>query len=238
MMEIIDFHSHVLPGIDDGSRNIETSMNMLAEEKRQGIDVVVATPHFYAWRNRIERFLDARRETAVALREALASEGKEGRYPDFVVGAEVAYFRGIGMADILKYLTIEGTKTLLIEMPMEEWSESYVEDLRLMKRSGYRVVLAHVERYMGEKRNVKYIERLIDEGFIMQINAATLMKWPGNGKYLKMFKKGDAHLLGSDAHGMNHRPANIGEGREMIEKKCGAGVLREIDALGSSLINR
>lgn len=237
-IDVVDFHAHVLPGIDDGSRDLATSLAMLVEEKAQGVQVVVATPHFYAWRNRIEEFLDARSKSAEALREAFASEGREGRYPDFVVGAEVAYFRGIGRADILKHLTIEGTKTLLIEMPMEEWSSSYVDDLRMVKRQGYRVVLAHVERYMNEKKNVKLIETLTNEGFLMQINAATLLKWPGNGKFLKMFKKGDAHLIGSDAHGMHSRPVNIGEGRDMVAKKCGSGALDEIDAWGSRLIGR
>lgn len=60
---IIDCHTHLLPGIDDGAKDLSTSLEMLNEEKKQGVDYVIATPHFYANRDKMEKFID-RRERA------------------------------------------------------------------------------------------------------------------------------------------------------------------------------
>ena len=61
-MGVIDFHSHILPGIDDGSRNVETSIGMLRMCKEHGVDTMIATPHFYADSNTVERFIDSRQK--------------------------------------------------------------------------------------------------------------------------------------------------------------------------------
>ena len=65
---MIDFHTHILPGIDDGSRNIDMTVAMLSEEVSQGVTAVVATPHFYANRTSVAAFLE-RREKACAFTE-------------------------------------------------------------------------------------------------------------------------------------------------------------------------
>ena len=72
-MEVIDFHSHVLPGIDDGSRNIETSIEMLRLSRNAGVDRMIATPHFYADEDRIEHFLEKREHQTVMISFFLAS---------------------------------------------------------------------------------------------------------------------------------------------------------------------
>ena len=69
MREIIDFHSHILPGIDDGSRNVEESIALLRKEAEQGITHVIATPHFYPQHDTPERFLKRRNEAETVLRE-------------------------------------------------------------------------------------------------------------------------------------------------------------------------
>lgn len=55
-MSVIDFHSHILPGIDDGARNLETSLAMLRQVSSQGVDYMIATPHFYASHDRVDAF--------------------------------------------------------------------------------------------------------------------------------------------------------------------------------------
>ena len=66
--EIIDFHTHILPGIDDGSRDADTSCRMLEMAVEQGVDMIVATPHFYASRDRVEHFLEKRARAEALLR--------------------------------------------------------------------------------------------------------------------------------------------------------------------------
>ena len=89
MSGIIDFHSHVLPGIDDGSRSVEESIAMLQAEAAQGIRHVVATPHFYPHHDSPEHFLEKRREAEEALRREMKHHPG---LPELSIGAEV-YFK-------------------------------------------------------------------------------------------------------------------------------------------------
>ena len=101
MSKIVDFHSHILPGIDDGSACVEDSIAMLRMEMEQGINHVVATPHFYAGHDRPEDFLARRDRAEEKLRKAM--EGHPG-LPQLTVGAEVYYFRGMSSLDSLRKL--------------------------------------------------------------------------------------------------------------------------------------
>ena len=88
---ITDFHTHILPEIDDGSSSVEESLEMLQLMTGQGIERVVCTPHFYANHTSLERFLEKREKAYKKLVERMA----EGNFPQLVLGAEVLYFRGI-----------------------------------------------------------------------------------------------------------------------------------------------
>ena len=228
----IDFHTHILPAVDDGSQDIRLSLEMLQEETRQGIDVVVLTPHFYGWRDRIENFIDKRNKAFQELAEAT----KEGLYPVLVCGCEAAYFNGMSNAPGIEQLTIDSTKTLMLEMPMQEWSQTMVDEVIEMKRNGFNIVLAHIERYLEE--NSRQVGNLLDSGVLLQVNGGSLAKWPGNRKLLKMFEQGRAHVIGSDCHSMGRRRPNMEEARKAVGKKLGNAKLDEIDRLGTMLIGK
>ena len=115
---MIDFHSHILPGIDDGSKDVAESLAMLSALKEQGVDTVVATPHFYANHHSVEEFL-RRRQKAM---DRLSAELSEGA-PTIVLGAEVRYYEGISHLQNLESLCIGDSKLLLLEMPFYKWTE-------------------------------------------------------------------------------------------------------------------
>ena len=98
MAGIIDFHSHVLPGIDDGSHSLEESIAMLRMEAEQGVSHVIATPHFYPRHDTPEDFLRKRREAEILLREEME---KHSNLPALSVGAEVYYFPGISNSEAM-----------------------------------------------------------------------------------------------------------------------------------------
>ena len=110
---MIDFHSHILPGMDDGSKNVEESLQILKLMADQGIDKVAATPHFYASLSgeSPEEFLIRRNTAEQMLRERIKNE--EG-LPQIFCGAEVKYFRGMSGVEDLKKLTLQGTELLLV----------------------------------------------------------------------------------------------------------------------------
>lgn len=235
-MYIIDFHSHILPGIDDGARNLETSMAMLEQVQTQGIDIMAATPHFYASRDRIDTFI-ARREDArdVFLREIEKREMPQ--VPKFLFGSEVAFFDGISRADEISKLTIQGTNLLLLEMPFVPWTDQNLREVeKLIKERKLHIIIAHLERFLWIPGNKKMAERLLQMPVTIQLNAESMLEWKRRRTLLKMLKDGSAHVLGSDCHGAHHRVPNLAEGRAVIQKKMGASLLEEIDRRGSELL--
>ncbi len=198
---MIDIHTHILPGIDDGSKSSEESIQMLRTEARQGIDEVVLTPHFYADQNSISEFLE-RRERAWNRLEPHLTDA----LPQLRLGAEVQYFEGICRAEGLERLKIQDSDLLLLEMPFSKWSERMVEDvLELNDRDDMQILLAHVERYISFE-NKKYYSRLLDDGVLFQSNISFFMRWQTRLEAMSMLNKGMIHVLGSDCHSMKHRP--------------------------------
>ena len=104
---MIDFHCHLLHGIDDGSRNLETSIDILKESAEQGVKRIVATPHFYAWEMSIDSFLSKRQAAYDELRSALRERGlkltgEDGctrGLPELMLGAEVAFFDNMAASE-------------------------------------------------------------------------------------------------------------------------------------------
>ena len=231
-MAIIDMHCHILPGVDDGARDVETSLAMLEASRAQGVQYMVATPHFYATRDRVDTFLDRRREAWETLKPRMDAD-----YPGIMLGAEVAFFRGISRAERLEALKIEGTDCLLLEMPFRPWSEDDVDEVsEILEKHGYTIILAHIERYLAMRGNADYIGNLLELPVLAQINAESLLDWRQRGKLIKMVRNGQVHLLGSDCHGIHHRPPNLGEGREILRKKTGTEYLDRIDRRSEELL--
>jgi len=231
-MAIIDMHCHILPGVDDGARDVETSLAMLEASRAQGVQYMVATPHFYATRDRVDAFLARRKAAWEALKARM-----EPDYPKVMLGAEVAFFRGISRAERLEALKIEGTDCLLLEMPFRPWSEDDVDEVsEILEKHGYTIILAHVERYLAMRGNADYIGNLLELPVLAQINAESLLDWRQRGKLIKMVRNGQVHLLGSDCHGIHHRPPNLGEGREILRRKTGTEYLDRIDWRSEELL--
>lgn len=237
-MHIIDFHSHILPGIDDGSRSVNRTIEMLRISAEQGVHTMIATPHFYADRDRMDDFLDRREVSYHKVKEGL-KKVDSAPLPQIKIGAEVAFFHGISQADRISDLTIGDSNLFLLEMPFGPWTQSYVREVRDMIYSrDIKVILAHIERYLPMRDNRKYIDELLELPVYVQINAESLTDWKQRRKLLKMFKQGQAHLLGSDCHGITQRVPNLNLGREVIAKKLGQDALDQIDRLGSKLLSK
>ena len=139
---MIDFHSHILPEMDDGSQSPEESVRMLQLLRRQGVQTVIATPHFYSNQDNPDNFL-ARREASF---QKLPYDPET--MPQILLGVEVTYFRDMSRSEELFRLCVGDSCVLLIEMPFFKWTKRMVADICSMHRMGYIPVLAHVDRYM------------------------------------------------------------------------------------------
>ena len=183
---MIDFHSHVLPEIDDGSSSVKESVALLSMLKDQGIKTVVATPHFDAKRDTPEAFIQKRNESY----KKLLPEIKEGS-PKIILGAEVAYYPGIERLKGINTLTAGDSDLLLLEMPISVWTEYTVKELvDLTTTKNLTVVLAHAERYLG-LQSMKTLELLNDSGILRQYNADFFLRFGQKKKALKMLERGE-----------------------------------------------
>jgi len=217
---MIDFHTHILPGIDDGSRDVEESLAMLREEARQGVQGVVLTPHFYAGEQSIERFLRHRYRAWRQLQPHL-----DASLPPVCLGAEVQYFEGICQVEGLSSLCLNAGTLLLVEMPFSRWTQRTVSDiLELHSRPNMKVVLAHIDRYLGMQPAAMW-QKLQDSGVLMQVNTSFFSSWRTRKKALRMLAEGRIHFIGSDCHSMKSRVPDCGQVIRLLQDQKYAGFL-------------
>ena len=228
MSTIIDFHTHILPAIDDGSESIRESVLMLKAEAKQGIHHVVATPHFYAYHDSPERFL-RRREAAFARLQKEMS--RYSGLPEMSVGAEVYYFSGISDSEVLQELTISGIQCILIEMPAPPWTDQMYRELEGIRvKQGLLPILAHIDRYISLFRTFQIPERISKLPVLVQANASFFLHRSTAGMALRMLKNDKIHLLGSDCHNLSGRAPNLGEALQVIEKRLGRSAISKVAA--------
>lgn len=235
----MDFHSHILPGIDDGSKNLQESLRMMRLSAQQGIRHMVATPHFYPRYDSPETFLRKREEAADKLRKAMVDEPD---LPEISIGAEVYFFSGISDSELIKALTIEGKRCILIEMPQSPWKESHYRELEgIYTKHGITPIVAHIDRYIRPFHTHGIPERLEQMPVLVQANAEFFLRSSTRSMAMKMLKKDRIQLLGSDCHNLSSRSPNLGDAVELIEQKLGENALAGVrfyqdDVLNSSLI--
>lgn len=228
---MIDWHSHILPAVDDGSRDVKESIALLNLLNEQGVDTVIATPHFYANDESVDEFLTRRK----AAYEKLSSQLPEGA-PTIRLGAEVRYYPGICRLENLKELRIEGTPLLLLEMPMSEWTDYTVRELlELSSAKGITLILAHIERYLPLQRKTVW-ETLAQNGVLMQVNASFFDAIFAKRKALALLKRGGVQFIGSDCHGLTTRPPQIGKAFSVIKEKLGSRFLCQMNEYGQHLL--
>ena len=229
---MIDFHSHILPAVDDGSKDVNESLGLLSMLSQQGIDTVVATPHFYPDRDSVEEFFFRRKSSFDELSSNLSSDS-----PRILLGAEVAYYEGISRLKCLKDFCVENSSLLLLEMPMHKWSETAIKELvNLACTNTVTIVLAHVERYMGFQ-NKEVLAKLYDCGILFQANASFFNELRTRRRAFRMLGDGFVHFIGSDCHNLKHRPPYIGQAFDLIRKKSGNEFLQDYTEYQRSLLN-
>ncbi len=224
-MKLIDIHSHILPAVDDGSKNIATSIKLLEMMKEQGITDVVATPHFIASEQSLEEHISNINAAKAELEAAVC--GME--LPNIYLGSEVYYFKGIGRSDGIRKLSLNGSQYLLLELPMYEISEKIAEDVRNISYNlGLTPILAHIERYHREK-GFKKVLKLIESGCCYaQINTSSLFIPPLKRTVRKLIKKGYVSFIATDTHSPDHRPPLMKEALRALETDFGREYKREM----------
>lgn len=191
---MIDTHCHIIPGVDDGSPDVRTSIDMAVTAAGDGIKTIVATPHIHS---------DAMPFVKIKMyAQALNKKFSDTGIPITIIpGGEVASFVPV---EIMADYTINGNGYILYEFPHSHIPVKSTEKIMQLVDMGYKIVLAHPERNPSVIKNPKMLKKLIDEtGARVQITANSVTGAFGRSIQAcarKLLKKGWVHIIASDAH--------------------------------------
>lgn len=194
-MDIVDFHSHILPGADHGSSSLDTSLSQLKIAKEFGVNRVIITPHYYPHRENPDNFINRRERAYSHLIRHLDDE-----YPDVRLGAEVLICDNIEEIPLLEHLCVKGSKVILLELPFTDFSRSFIDSIKCLILQGYKVVLAHADRYCPDD-----IDSLIAVGAKIQLNADSLVSFFIKKHIKRWLDSGCVCAIGSDIHGTDKK---------------------------------
>lgn len=221
-----DFHTHILPGVDDGSHSEEESLEMLRMERSQGISRVVATPHFYPSHDTPEKFLKRRAAAWEKLQAAMADSPE---LPQVILGAEIYYFPGISDSEALFRLTSAQKSFIMLEMPLSPWTESMFRELESIHvKHSITPIIAHIDRYIRPFRTYGIPDRLAELPVLVQANGSFFLRPATAPMALRMLKENRIHLLGSDCHNTSSRKPNLGKAVQKIEKHLGPSAVERL----------
>jgi protein-tyrosine phosphatase len=216
-----DTHSHLLPGIDDGSPDIDTSLELIRGMVKLGYKKLITTPHIMwdMYRNTNSIITQKLKE----VKEAVAAEGLE-----IELHAAAEYFIDDHLEELLKQkepLLTLSDNLVLVEFSMASPSFELKEVLFEMQLQGYQPVIAHPERYIYLEHNKSFYDELKDAGYWFQLNLLSLGGYYGRSvaelaQYL--IRKGYYDLAGSDLHNFKHldglfNPAIISSLKKLVE---------------------
>lgn len=211
---MIDFHSHILPNVDDGSSSFEMSLEMINNSIQEGVKSICATPHFISGEYEIQKEEYIKKITA--LQEHFKNKGI-----NICSGLELYINPDLPrLFHEDKLWGLNNSRYVLVELPMRDfpiYTEKVFYDLRLQ---GLIPILAHPERNFGIMKNLDLLINLIEQGNLAQMNAGSLIG--SYGKDIKLFAEklvemNLIHVLGSDGHNNKNRITRIKKGFEIID---------------------
>jgi protein-tyrosine phosphatase len=205
---VIDLHSHILPGLDDGVESLDAAVELARGAVKDGIEAIAATPHV---RN---DYPTSAAEMEWAVRDVRAALAAEGVPLELLSGGEIALDRLPLLEDEeLRRFALGGSKqSLLLEFPYVGWPLGLEQTVFELRVRGWRPILAHPERNDEVQRKPDRLARLVEAGTLIQLTAASLDGRLGRATCAaasRLLEKGYAHLIGSDAHAPSLREVGL-----------------------------
>lgn len=224
---MIDFHTHILPNIDDGSRSIEETFNLIEEAKKAGFDKIVLTPHY----------MEGYYETDVAEREVwLSAISKNLNIKKFegnlYLGNEIYMSDNmISLLENAKASTINNTSYVLFDLPLNVEPLNLYDVIHQMQQYKIVPILAHPERYLFMQKEPELLYELVEKGVLLQSNYGSIIGEYGRKAQRlvkKMLENKLVHFLGSNVHRENTIYERIPECLEEIRSITGDEYLDEL----------
>jgi protein-tyrosine phosphatase len=212
---MIDLHSHILPGLDDGARSLDDALDIARSAVADGTDVIAATPHV---REDYPTTADAMENGVNELRQALEREEVE---LTVLPGGEISLeqFDRLGRDELRRFSLAGNPSYLLVETPYTDWPLYFGEVVFRLTAAGITPVIAHPERNFAVQQDFERLGELVRAGALAQVTAASLDGRLGSRTRACARKLIDAelvHLLGSDAHSPGLREVGLSRARAAV----------------------
>ncbi|MCI7768170.1 MAG: hypothetical protein MSJ26_09385 [Oscillospiraceae bacterium] len=232
---IIDFHTHILPALDDGPADCRTASQMLVKLYEQGVTHAVASSHFYKFEESAEEFIKRRDKAYNELCTYLAAE-RMTHVPEIILGAEVYFTDELINEPDLERLCIGSTSYILIELPYTRLTKGITDSFREFAACGrVKPILAHLERYAAYADEETLFELL---GIApAQMNCESILSVPACRLAARLLKSGRVAAIGSDCHNMSSRAPVFSEARKKLSRKLGASVFGGLMASSEAILS-
>ena len=232
---MIDFHTHILPNIDDGSRSIDETFNLIKEAKEVGFDGIILTSHY------IENFYETDvPERDVWVKAISENLGVKGIDTDLYLANEIYISENMmGLLEQRKASTINNSCYVLFELPLNEEPLNLYDVIYSLQENKLIPVLAHPERYSFVQKEPELIYDLIEKGCLMQANYGSIIGQYGvKAEYIvkKFLENNMIHFLGSDVHRQNSIYPKIPFALEKIREIVGEEKLEELTTINPKLV--
>lgn len=227
---MIDFHSHIIPGVDDGSKSVEETFELIKEAESVGFDSIISTSHYIE--NYYESPVEERQEWINALSGALK---KENINVNLYLGNEVYFSENIiNLLNENQIAKMNNSRYMLFEFAMNVKPINVYDVIYEMLQHNIVPILAHPERYRFVQQDPSLIYDLLDTGVLMQSNFASIIGWYGEKAEIlakKFLESNMISFLGSDVHKPNTIYPKMPEILEKIEEIIGKEKLFELTTL-------
>ena len=215
-----DWHSHILPGMDDGAETPEESIEMLRMSAEQGVKTIYATSHFYADEEDPKSFISRRDAAYQQLKVYYGALRNKPLLPKVLTGAEVYYFPGMSSCEELRPMELTGTGMLLVEPPVVPFSRRMLDEIEAIGGNlGLQPVMAHLDRYCRLLDAPELFDLVGERDILVQVNASFFIRREWREFALRMLAEGRIHMLGSDCHNTEERMPNLGIAEAIISEK-------------------
>ena len=229
-----ELHCHILPGIDDGAKNVDVSLALLKLEAKAGINQIALTSHFKPEHITLDEFLEGR---SLAYAELLSALENTDLNFNFKLGAEVYFSPQLSELD-LRPLCIGDTDYMLLEFSTLHKPQFIDEVLYDIQCQGIVPLIAHVERYPYVMEDLSILYNWIDSGCYAHVNADTFLRSKKDAKFFcKLIKWDLVHFIATDTHSVDKRPPRMTEAFCEIEKLAGRETVEKLIQNADDIFN-
>jgi len=207
---IVDIHSHIISGIDDGAKNMEMTLEMLKNAEREGIREIIATPHYLLEYG--EATIEEVKSHVKKINELLEDEKIIEDYMNGEIG------------------TLNDSRYMLIEFPMEKFDENIFDILYELQVRDIVPIIAHPERYKPFMKTHTLINDFINQGYLFQVNAGSIQGKFGENvrKTADIFLKNHIYnFIGSDAHNITNRNTGLKDALDLLDKDMNRNIFED-----------